>query len=353
MVKRDISPRDLGGKEDSPFLLSKEEWITIQKYTGDGAYVPVNEAEMRKALALSSSDEMPDFNELYSVYTNVKSHCQNWTDNTYREVLGVANEIVNYARRAKVYYKPLLDYLPAIIDGDTEALEMFKKICERLAKEAAEFRDHAGALATMIGTFATDTANDYQSLTLVKDKYDKKYGEHSEEVKQLRASVERLREDLEKYMDEYEDYQSQSWLSLLLGPVFGFALKGILDSTKGKALKARIDATKQQIEESGKIIQRNVYLMSLLDKTDTGTDKIQEQMAAALPIIQKIHGIWNSLHSDLDELSKIVMEDIHDDPEFADLGVELAIMQWEAVGKQADDFRVNADVGFVVEQYTA
>ncbi|MEM5666247.1 hypothetical protein AAHB94_31335 [Bacillus toyonensis] len=87
MVKRDISPRDLGGKEDSPFLLSKEEWITIQKYTGDGAYVPVNEAEMRKALALSSSDEMPDFNELYSVYTNVKNHCQNWTDNTYREVL--------------------------------------------------------------------------------------------------------------------------------------------------------------------------------------------------------------------------------------------------------------------------
>ncbi|WP_257206675.1 HBL/NHE enterotoxin family protein, partial [Bacillus thuringiensis] len=160
---------------------------------------------MRKALALSASDEMPDFNELYSVYTNVKNHCQNWTDNTYREVLGVANEIVNYARRAKVYYKPLIDYLPAIIDGDTEALEMFKKICERLAKEAAEFRDHAGSLATMIGTFATDTANDYQSLIVVKDKYDKKYGEHSEEVKQLRASVERLREDLEEYMDEYED----------------------------------------------------------------------------------------------------------------------------------------------------
>ncbi|PEE90880.1 hypothetical protein COM92_31685, partial [Bacillus cereus] len=67
-----------------------------------------------------------------------------------------------------VYYKPLLDYLPAIIDGDTEALEMFKRICERLAREAAEFRDHAGALATMIGTFATDTANDYQSLTTVK-----------------------------------------------------------------------------------------------------------------------------------------------------------------------------------------
>ncbi|MEM5666248.1 hypothetical protein AAHB94_31340 [Bacillus toyonensis] len=111
---------------------------------------------------------------------------------------------------------------------------MFKKICERLAKEAAEFRDHAGSLATMIGTFATDTANDYQSLIVVKDKYDKKYGEHSEEVKQLRASVERLREDLEEYMDDYEDYQSQSWLSLLLGPIFGFVLKGFSTVQKVK-----------------------------------------------------------------------------------------------------------------------
>lgn len=353
MVKRDISPRDLGGSEDSPFLLSKEEWITIQKYTGDGAYVPVNEPEMRKTLALSTSDEIPDFSELYSVYSNIKSHCQNWTDNTYREVLGMANEIVNYSRRATVYYRPLLEYLPAILDGDTEALEMFKRICERLAREAVEFRDHAGALATMIGTFASDTGADYQDLTQVKEKYDKLYGEHSDQVIELRASVERLRKDLEKYMDEYEDYQSQSWLSLLMGPIFGFALKAILDSTKGKALQARIEATKKQIEESGKIIQRNVYLMSLLDKTDSGTDKIQKQMANALPVIQKIHGIWNSLHSDLDELSKIVMEDIHNDPEFADLGIELAIMQWAAVGKQADDFRVNADVGFIVEQYTA
>ncbi|MEH6892307.1 alpha-xenorhabdolysin family binary toxin subunit A [Bacillus sp. JJ864] len=353
MVKRDISPRDLGGSKESPFLLSKEDWIMIQKYTGDGVYVPVNEAEMRKTLALSSSDEIPDFGELYSVYSNVKSHCQNWTDNTYREVLGVANEIVNYSRRATVYYKPLLDYLPAILDGDTKSLEMFQKICKKLAKEAAEFRDHAGALATMIGVFATDTANDYRDLTEIKVKYDEIYGEHSDEVEELRESIGELREELEDAMDNYEDYKSQSWLSLLLGPIWGLVLKEILDSTEGKVLEAKVKALEEQIEEAEKIIKRNVYLMSLLDKTDSGINKIQQQMADALPIIQKIHGIWNSLHHDLDELSKIVMEDIHDDPEFADLGIELAIMQWEVVGQEADDFRVNADVGFIVEQYTA
>jgi hypothetical protein len=353
MVKRNISPRELGGSEESPFLLSKKEWIIIQKYTGDGVYVPVNEAEMRKTLSLSSSDEIPDFSELYSTYSSIKTHCQNWTDNTYREVLGVANEIVNYSRRAKVYYKPLLDYLPAILAGDTIALEMFQKICKKLAKEAAEFRDHAEALATMIGVFAKDTANDYKDLTEIKVKYDEIYGEHSDEVKELRKRVEKLRDDLVDAQDDYDDYSSQSWLSLLIGPLWGVVLKGVLDSTEGQALKAKVDAIEKEIKEADKIIKRNVYLMSLLDKTDSGTDKIQQQMAEALPIIQKIQGIWSSLHNDLDELSKIVMQDIHDDPDFADLGIELAIMQWEAVGQEADDFRVNADVGFIVEQYTA
>ncbi|HEY2494750.1 MAG TPA: alpha-xenorhabdolysin family binary toxin subunit A [Paenibacillus sp.] len=353
MVKRDISARGLGGKEDSPFLLKKEDWIKVQKYTGDGAYLPVNDKEMRIALLMGSSATLPEFKELYTVHTSIKSHCGNWNDNTYREVLTVANQIVNYSRRAKVYYQPLIGYLPDILDGDTVALEMFKKICAKLATEAQEFGDHAKILADAVGQFAKDTSSDYKNLETVKAKYDKLYGEHSEDVKRLRAEVDSLRKDLETYMEEFKDYESESWLSLLLGPVFGFALKAILDSTKGKALQARIEATREKIKENGEIIQRNVYLMALLDKADVGTDKTIKQIEDALPVIEKIKGIWNSLHSDLSALSEIVMEDIQNDPEFADLGIELAILQWETVGKQADDFRVNADVGYIVDQYIA
>ncbi|AJS58543.1 alpha-xenorhabdolysin family binary toxin subunit A [Paenibacillus sp. IHBB 10380] len=353
MVKRDISARNLGGKEGSPFLLKKEEWVKIQKYTGDGAYLPVNVKEMRKALALDNAVSLPDFGELYTVNTSIKDHCTNWNDTTYRGILDVAHQIVNYSGRAKVYYAPLLELLPDILEGDNEALEKFQKICKKLASEAKEFGDHAGTLAEAVGKFATDTAADYTNLITVKVKYDKLYGENSQVVKDLRTEVDKLRKELEQYTDEFEDYESQSWLSLLLGPVFGFILKGILDSTKGKMLQAQIEATKQKIEATDATIQRNVYLMSLLDKADVGTDKTQKQIEEALPVIDKIKGIWNSLNADLLALSEITMEDIHDDPEFADLGIEFAISQWVTVGEQANDFRVNADVGFIVDQYIA
>ncbi|OAB42157.1 alpha-xenorhabdolysin family binary toxin subunit A [Paenibacillus glacialis] len=353
MVKRDISARNLGGKEDSPFLLKKEEWVKIQKYTGDGAYLPVNVNEMRKALVLDNSAELPDFGELYTVNTSIKNHCTNWNGTTYRGILDVAHQIVEYSGRAKVYYAPLLVYLPDILEGDTVALEKFQKICKKLASEAEEFGDHAGTLAGAVGKFATDTASDYKKLITVKGKYDALYGKNSEEEIKLRDEVDNLRKELEQYTDEFEDYESQSWLSLLLGPVFGFILKGILDSTKGKMLQAKIEATKQKIEATDAIIQRNVYLMSLLDKADVGTDRTEKQIKEALPVIDKIKGIWNSLHFDLLALSIITMQDIHDDPEFADLGIDFAILQWEKVGKQADDFRVNADVDFIVDQYIA
>ncbi|ABY46597.1 alpha-xenorhabdolysin family binary toxin subunit A [Bacillus mycoides] len=353
MVKRDISARDLGGKEDNPFLLKKDEWIRIQKYTGDGAYLPVNVNEMRKALALENTAELPDFGELYTVNTSIKGHCKNWNDTTYREILDVANQIVNYSRRAEVFYAPLLDYLPDILEGDTVALEKFQKICEKLAKEAKAFSDHAETLAKTVKQFADDTTNDYKNLINVKVKYDALYGKNSEEEIKLRAEVKKLREELEKYIEDYEDYESESWLSLLLGPVFGFILKGILDSTHGQMLKAKVDATRQKIEATCATIQRNVYLMSLLDKADVGTDKTQKQIEEALPVINKIKAIWSALHKDLLTLSTITMKDIHDDPEFADLGIELAIMQWVKVGKQADDFRINADVGYILDQYIA
>ncbi|EJR29949.1 alpha-xenorhabdolysin family binary toxin subunit A [Bacillus mycoides] len=353
MVKRDISARDLGGKEGVAFLLKKEEWIKIQKYTGDGAYLPVNVNEMRKALMLENTAELPDFGELYTVNTSIKGHCKNWNDTTYREILDIANQIVQYSRRAEVFYAPLLVYIPDILEGDTVALEKFQKICKKLANEAKDFSDHAGTLAKNVKQFADDTANDLQNLIHVKAKYDALYGQNSEEEKKLRAEVEKLREELEKYTEDYEDYESESWLSLLLGPVFGFILKGILDSTHGKMLKAKVDATKQKIDATCATIKRNVYLMSLLDKADVGTDRTQKQISEALPVINKIKGIWSALQSDLLDLSVITMKDIHDDPEFADLGIELAIKQWVDVGKQADDFRINADVGFIVDQYIA
>ncbi|KXY28652.1 hypothetical protein AT268_15355 [Bacillus cereus] len=353
MVKRDISARDLGGKEDTPFLLKKDEWIKIQKYTGDGAYLPVNVNEMRKALALENTAELPDFGELYTVNSSIKGHCKNWNDTTYREILDVASQIVNYSRRAEVFYAPLLVYLPDILEGDTVALEKFQKICKKLATEAKDFSDHAETLAKTVEQFANDTATDYKNLINVKDKYDALYGKNSEEEIRLRAEVEKLREELEEYIEDLEDFEEEVWLSLLLGPIFGFVLKEILESTKGKMLQAKIDATRQKIEATCATIQRNVYLMSLLDKADVGTDKTQKQIEEALPVINKIKAIWYSLHTDLLTLSNITMKDIHDDPEFADLGIELAIMQWVKVGKQADDFRINADVGFIVDQYIA
>ncbi|MEW9137844.1 alpha-xenorhabdolysin family binary toxin subunit A [Bacillus wiedmannii] len=352
MAKKDLSPRDLGGTEN-PFLLKKDEWVKIQTYTADGSYVPVNELEMRKVLALNSSAELPDFSELYSVYSNIKTHCSNWKDKTFGKVINTAHEIVNYSRRASVYYQPLNDYLPDILDGDEVALDKFKRLCVKLASEAEDFTNQAAALEEEVGEFATNTDVDAVELGNVKDKYDKLYGETSETVKQLRKEVNDLQKELKEYVEDYKDFEEKSWLSLLAGPIFGFIIKGILDSTEGKRLQAKIEATKQKIEANQGVIQRNVYLMSLLDNTDSGTDRIQQAMNDAIPVIKKIKNIWGAIHADLKVLSEIIMEDIHDDPDFADLGIEYAINQWEAVGKQADDFRINADVGYITEPVSA
>ncbi|EOO23735.1 hypothetical protein IIU_06939 [Bacillus cereus VD133] len=350
--KYDISPRDLGGKKESPFLLQKKDWVIIQKYTGDGMVLPTNEKEMRKTLELKDSIKLPDFKELYAAYQPIQSHCQNWVNDTYKQVIQTADGIVTYARKAKVFYKPLDEAIQNIQNAESQEgvdkyVKRFNEICVKLAQDVAKYRDDAKTLAEKIQQFSRDTESDFRNLKPVYDSYVKQYGEHSEEIKQLTTDIENLRKELEKETEDYNTYESDSWLSLLLGPIFGFILKAILDDTRGKELQAKIDATKKKIQQETDELQRDIALVALLKKSNSGIEKIMTDMNNALPIIQKIQGIWDALHNDLSALSQAVKEDIQDDPDLADIGEESVLEQWGNVGDEANDFRVNADVEFL------
>lgn len=341
------------------FVLSSSDWYAIQSYVTNALskeIMPHTEKDFRAFLGSAAPADLSDFDPLIGAYKNIFDHVTVWNDDTYPQSVSLASDIVAYARQAPTYYNPILPLAEKLTENpdDEKTKEKLQAILDVLINQADAYHSQAEEVFKKIKSFADQTAQDKVTLAGVDGEgglykyYNDKYGETSDEVKLLNDEIKAQQIVLDAANKEYEQdvviaatTPTYAWI-FPFGTIAAAVVAGIYGDKAVKALD-RAKAAQKKINELTAELQVNANLMNSLNITIGSLDNNIDSISAALPIIQKIQGVWGGISDDLGNISALIKTNIQEAlPIIMDLGVEAAIEQWKAVGKEAEAYRVNA-----------
>jgi len=348
------------GTQGGPgFILAKTEWIAIQTYVTDALALPVTPDEFKASLGPGAPTDLADFLQLIAAYKGINSHCSVWQNTTFPKTVDLASKIYEYgAVKAPVYYPPILKEAQILItDPDNQqAKAVLKAILDNLQAQATDYANQATAAELEIKTFADQTESDRVTLVgphgkegLVKY-YNDKYGTASKDVEDLVKDIAAQRLILKSANDEYDHdvivastTPTYAWI-FPAGTIAAAVVAGIYGDKAVKALE-RARAAQEKINALTGKMEADANLMTAIHLAMNGTSTIVQSLAAALPVVQKIRGVWSGIAADMAHIVKLIDDDIRKVPPIImSLGVDEAMKAWYNVAQAANQYRVNAYV---------
>jgi hypothetical protein len=341
------------------FILSKTEWITVQAYIINALALPTTDTEFRHSLGSGAPPDLSDFTRLVACYVSMNKNCKGWQKDTYPRTVALAGDIYHYGKNlAPVYYGallPLADALAANPDNQ-KTKDKLKAVLGVLKKEAEDFSARADAVAKEIQTFANQTSADKSTLVgpqgnagLVKY-YTDKYGRASTEVETLLGLIDDQRKILNAANADYNHAvvvasttPAYAWVfpagtiaAASVATIYGIKARDAAD--RASAAQAKIDELEDKLTAACNVVTG-------IKLAEVGMSQILTALTSALPVIQKIQGVWGKLAEDLGNISNLVDKQVAGVPPLImDLGVDAAKAAWSNVADAADRYRINAYV---------
>ncbi len=355
-----ISPGALAtpGTAGGPaFLLSATEWLAIQTYVVNALSLPTTEAAFKTSLGPGAPDSMSDFDPLIACYLGINGHCTTWQKTVFPATVSLASDIHQYgAQKAPVYYNAILKEANILTTDPTNAnaLAALKAILDSLSATATTYSNNAAAVAKQIQTFAEQTQAD-QTVLIGPDgqsgltkTYNDKYGSESADVIALNKEIKAQKIILDAANEEYNKdvviaatTPTYAWVW-----PFGTIAAAVVAGIYGKRATDALDqarAAQQKINSDSAQIVADAQLMAAIHIAEQGMTRIVTALSAALPVIQKVQGIWGSIASDISAIVSLIETDIRQAlPVIMSLGVDEAIQSWANVAAEANNYRVNA-----------
>ena len=338
------------------FILSSTEWLAIQTYVESGLALPTTDDAFKKMLGAGAPGDLSDFKQLIAAYKLINDHVSTWQKDTFPKSVSLASDIYNYAQQAPTYYAPILPLAKRLTQNpnDKEAKDELTAILGVLSASASNYHNKAKEVADKIQQFANDTLADKVTLNgqdgkggLVKY-YNDKYGSTSAEVIELNKEIEAQKLVLKAANDEYDHdvivastTPTYAWV-WPFGTVAAAVVAGIYGDKAVKALE-RARAAQQKINTLTSQVAADALLMINITTTQSSITDILQPLNAALPVIQKIQGVWGAISDDLNNIINTIEINIEEAlPIIMNLGVQTAINQWTEVGGLAQAYRLNA-----------
>ncbi|HEX2059259.1 MAG TPA: alpha-xenorhabdolysin family binary toxin subunit A [Thermoanaerobaculia bacterium] len=340
------------------FALASPDFVALQTYVEGALALPKTKDEFQTFLGKGAPSDLTDFNPLIDTYKSMFDASTTWKDKTFPETVKLASDVYEYGHnKAPIFYKPILPLaeILTISPDNAEAKAKLKAILDNLQQSAQAMADRAKGAVAGVKTFADSSQLDYNKL-VVNDggglfaRYNKKYGETSDDVQKLTKDVAEQRRILKEANDEYDHdvivaatTPTYAWVGLI-GLVAAAIVAGIYGKKATDALN-RARAAEDKIATLTDKLTANANVMNALHLSTFSITNISLKLGAALPVIQKIQGVWSGIADDLGAIVKLIDQDIRKVPPIImDLGVEEAIKSWDAVAKAADNYRTHAFV---------
>ena len=357
-----LGPHGLKNEGSSTFLLSTQEWLSIQVYVKTALALPITEAAMRQILMLERSDSIEPYQRIIEAYKDIHRHCRNWDETTFPKSIDLASDIVQYSRQATGYFRSLLPWAMRLVKNpaDEEARANLLSTFRRLAGDAARRAAKAKEVADLVTQFSKETEEDQRVIQggasggggLVKY-YTDKYSATGEEGTRLQAQLDAARQLLDDASAEYKHdvIVAATTPTYATVPIWGWVAAPVVAGiyTK-KALDAleSMDRARREIARLEATKRRNTLLIAEIHRAQAGISTIQKAMNAALPCIQRIRGAWEKISADLKDFVENLDENLRlsiiEDPGMIAPDVNNAITTWTELGTAADQYRTHAYV---------
>lgn len=351
-----------GNPDSNGFSLSRPEWVSIQTYCIDGKALPTTEDAFRRSLGSGAPADLSDFVRLIEAYKTINQHVTTWEDATFPATVKLASDVYDYGtNKAPVYYPALLKEAEILRDrpDDQPAKDALKAILDNLKRDAEGRAGKAAEVTKQVTQFAADTESDRLTLVGPDGKaglasyYDKRYGEKSKDVQDLIKEISTQQLLLKAADEEYNHdvtvastTPTYAWI-WPIGTIAAAVVAGIYGKKAVEALD-RAKAARVKIENLQAKQAADANLMVAINVAQVGIGTITRSLSAALPVIQKIQGVWGGISADLAAISRMVDDDIRNVPPIImDLGVDQAVRAWHNVALLADKYRLSA---YVTEQ---
>jgi hemolytic enterotoxin HBL len=341
------------------FTLSAPEWISIQTYVIDALALPTTMDQFKNSLGTNPPSDLTDFQKLVDAYATLNGHCATWQNTTYPNSVALASDIYNYGtNKAPVFYPPILTEAQILVGdpNNTQAQAALKAILDNLQQTASGYQSKANAAFTAVKAFADQTQADASTLVgpngdagLLKY-YQDKYGTTSTEVQTLTQQLAATRTALAGDQAEYKHdvivastTPTYAWV-WPFGTIAAAIVAGIYGHMAVEALD-RVHADQDKINLLTGELQADANLINALTLAVNGITGINKALQAALPVLQKIEGIWGGIANDAGAIAKLIDTDIRQVPPIImNLGVDEAIKAWTKVAQAANQYRLNAYV---------
>jgi hypothetical protein len=341
------------------FILSKTEWIAIQTYVNDALSLPTTLDQFRNSLGSGAPADLSDFTQLITAYATLNGHCSTWQTKTYPTTVSLASDIYEYGtNKVPVYYPAILTEAKILISDPTnaDAIAALKAILDNLQTTANGYQTKAKAAADAIQTFANDTTADETTLIGPKGDaglqkyYTDKYGATSAQVTQYTNELSGWKLSLVGDQAEYRHdvivastTPTYAWV-WPFGTIAAAIVAGIYGHKAVEALD-HIANDQKQINALQADLTADANLINAINMATGGISGITTALQAALPVVQKIQGIWQGISDDITAISKLIDTDIRQVPPIImNLGVSEAVTAWYNVAQAANQYRVNAYV---------
>ncbi|HLO03248.1 MAG TPA: alpha-xenorhabdolysin family binary toxin subunit A [Symbiobacteriaceae bacterium] len=351
MAPIDLTARRFGN-EQSPYLLSSADWNKVHAFAQGGLRLPTDEGPLRQYIGYGGPDFGP-FNPLLDTYRSIKNRAAQWRDGLFGQVIGMADGIVQYAGTTTQSYNGLRPVILQLLNAPTPELQAeFERQIAPLAATAQRMADQAGATAQAVVDYSKGASADHDRLIQIINHYNWQFGQTQDQMNDRYRQLEAERHRLEGKIEEYKQAvivaattPTYAWI-----PIIGWIAGGVVAGVYGdKAVKAKAEAeaARDQIVRLQEQVARDRALLDAIQRGQQITGTVDASLAAALPVIQRMEGVWRAFAADLTNVTRLVKEDLAQaDPILRDFVTDEALLGWQKLGQAAAEYRQNADAQF-------
>jgi len=369
----DLGPGDILADDDTNYLLSRTEWLTLQTYVSGNIALPDDDLGLRALLLLGADAELEPFMPVLPVFRMMRDHAIFWRDKGYPATVCLANDIINYESGVDLFYGAVVDLareiealvprsLPGrepVLDPDTaEVVALLRSdlglVLDSLRMEADTLAMRCAVAQMKLAKYANDTKSDQTKLGDLVKIFMAKADAESPEAMRLAMEIMAQKAALDEANEEYEHATivaattpTYAWIGFPLAPVGLVAaavVAGIYGARAVEALAAAEAARKQIMDLESQERAIGLSLAAAMNAAE-GLATLTKKAEAAGVVLGRMQGAWSRISSVITNITEILERST---PEAAriltQININRAIRQWKEAAALSDQFVANAFV---------